>query len=146
MTSPARIAVAALLILSAACAANADPAQDAAATDPSRIPPAVFPHDLHADDMEIECNVCHHETDATPLSLPHPEFFADFWIDCAICHHETGAALASQHCGTCHHARRGDVSDETLSAKVVIHENCWTCHEVGTGAQASESCAFCHVK
>ena len=132
------------LLIPLAAPAILDPA--AATEDRPALAPAVFPHDMHADDMGIECVVCHHETDAAPLAVPHEEFFDDFWIDCGICHHKAGSALVSQHCSNCHHSTAGDISDETLSAKVVIHKNCWSCHEVGTGAEASKTCAFCHAK
>ncbi len=118
----------------------------AALDDPSRIAPAVFPHDRHAEDMGIECITCHHETNAAPLTLPHKDYFDDFWIDCRICHKESGAAeTAPRRCSGCHHSLTGDIADETLSAKVVIHKNCWSCHEVGTGAEASATCTNCHT-
>jgi hypothetical protein len=64
--------------------------------------------------------------------VPHPEYFHDFWIDCSTCHRKKGEApLEPQACSTCHHERNGDLADETLSAKVVIHKNCWSCHEGG---------------
>jgi hypothetical protein len=130
----------------AAVDANEAAAPAAAADDPSRIAPAVFPHDEHAADMEIECIRCHHETNAAPLTLPHKDYFDDFWIDCTICHKESGAAeLAPRRCSRCHHSPNGDIADETLSAKVVIHKNCWSCHEVGRGAEASATCANCHT-
>ena len=125
---------------------NPDAATEAPARDPSAIGPAVFPHDEHAEDMEIECVECHHETSAAPLSFPHKDYFDDFWIDCTICHHESGAvALTPQGCSKCHHSPNGDIADETLSAKVVIHKNCWSCHDVGTGVEASSTCKDCHV-
>ena len=112
--------------------------------DPS-IPPAVFPHEKHAGEFGVECVKCHHETNAKPLAIPHMDYFNDLWINCGTCHHKAGAeALGPQSCSTCHHARNGDIADETLSAKVVIHKNCWSCHEVGTGAGASATCKTCH--
>ena len=106
---------------------------------------ASFPHDKHVSEFEVECVTCHHETDAKPLSLPHQNYFDDLWIDCGTCHHKAGAeALGPQACSTCHHAKNGDIADETLSAKVVIHKNCWSCHEVGVGASASATCKTCH--
>ena len=106
---------------------------------------ANFPHEKHAGEFEVPCVKCHHETNAKPLSIPHQNYFDDLWIDCGTCHHKAGAeALGPQACSTCHHARNGDIADETLSAKVVIHKNCWSCHEVGTGANASAACKTCH--
>jgi Cytochrome c7 and related cytochrome c len=108
--------------------------------------PANFPHEKHATEFEIECVKCHHETNAKPLSIPHMEYFNDLWIDCGTCHHKAGAeALGPQACSSCHHAQNGDIADETLSAKVVIHKNCWSCHEVGQGASASATCKTCHT-
>lgn len=131
-------------------AATAATSQGAAAGLPAKdwapMGPATFPHDRHVAEFEIECATCHHETNAQPLSIPHPDYFDDLWIDCSICHHKAGAvALESQACSTCHHPQNGDIADETLSAKVVIHKNCWSCHEVGTGAAASATCKTCHT-
>jgi len=105
-----------------------------------------FPHQLHFDDFGIECTECHHETNAAKLEIPHPEYFEDFWIDCQICHHAQTVQRESQKCSSCHPDAPFSIADETLSAKVVIHESCWTCHEVGQGADASTSCSFCHAQ
>ncbi len=107
--------------------------------------PASFPHEKHATEFEIECVKCHHETNAKPLSIPHMDYFDDLWIECGTCHRKAGAeALGPQACSACHHSTNGDIADETLSAKVVIHKNCWSCHEVGVGASASATCKTCH--
>ena len=64
-----------LILVAAGLAAGGPQGEDC---PPDRPPPDVieiessvgvvlFPHDLHAEDMATECNVCHHETDATPL-------------------------------------------------------------------------------
>ena len=131
----------------AAAAATTQGAQAATSgKDWSPVGKASFPHDKHVTDFEIECVKCHHETNAKPLSIPHQNYFDDLWIDCGTCHHKAGAsALGPQACSTCHHSRNGDIADETLSAKVVIHKNCWSCHEVGTGAAASATCKTCHT-
>jgi hypothetical protein len=105
-----------------------------------------FPHQLHFDDFGIECSECHHETDAAQLSIPHPSYFEDFWIDCQICHHAGTSPRESQKCSSCHPEAPFSIADETLSAKVVIHQSCWSCHEVGKAAEASTNCAFCHSK
>jgi hypothetical protein len=106
---------------------------------------AVFPHQKHVDELQIECTACHHETNAATLHFPHEDYFDDFWIDCKICHHEQGAVkLEAQACSNCHHTRPKDIADETLSAKVVIHKNCWQCHPTEKGAEASQNCKFCH--
>lgn len=105
-----------------------------------------FPHFDHVDAFGLECKDCHHETNAAALVIPHEDYFEDFWIDCAICHHEPGSAtLEAQTCSNCHPKRPENIADETLSAKVVIHKNCWECHDSGTGAEASSNCAFCHT-
>lgn len=109
------------------------------------LPPAFFPHDAHVGDMGIDCVTCHHETNAAPLSLPHPDYFEDFWIDCKICHNESAvAASAPKACSECHHSQNGNIADQTLSTKVVIHKSCWSCHTVTTGVGASSTCRFCH--
>ena len=106
----------------------------------------IFPHDEHSEEMEVECEECHHETNAASLEFPHPQLFTDFWVDCQICHHEPGAPdLEPQSCSSCHRATTEDAADETLSAKVVIHQLCWSCHEIGVGAEASEVCEDCHT-
>jgi len=104
-----------------------------------------FPHDFHIDDLELDCGDCHHETNAARLVMPHDDYFDDFWIDCTICHKTDGdVSLDPQACGDCHPATPRDSADETLSAKVVIHQNCWECHDSGTGAEAAENCSNCH--
>jgi len=115
-------------------------------TMPSSAGEITFPHQQHVEDFEIECKSCHHEVNATKLEFPHEDYFDDFWIDCKICHHESGNKKAeAQACSNCHHKSPSNITDETLSATVVIHKNCWECHEVGTGAEASQSCGTCHT-
>ena len=103
-----------------------------------------FPHSMHAADLEIECVTCHHETNATALRMPHPEYFEDFWIDCQTCHRAGASPTSPQACSACHHSSHTAIADETLSAKVVIHQSCFGCHEGGTGQDAARSCGFCH--
>lgn len=106
---------------------------------------ANFPHEKHVEEQKIECVQCHHETNAKALTMPHQKYFEDFWIDCNICHRpKTAEPLGPQACSACHHLQSGDIADETLSAKVVMHKSCWACHEVGTGAAASATCKTCH--
>jgi len=113
---------------------------------PSLMGEVIFPHDEHSDEFELDCEECHHETNAAPLEFPHPQMFDDFWVDCEICHHPAGSAdLEPQSCAHCHHSSNGNAADETLSAKVVIHQLCWKCHEVGVGVEASEGCENCHT-
>lgn len=106
-----------------------------------------FPHKFHSEDLEIECQTCHHETNATKLNMPHKDYFKDFWIDCSICHKGDGSTVSEpMSCSKCHHSSPVDIADETLSAKVVIHKKCWECHEIGKGQQASRGCKNCHIK
>lgn len=136
------------LLSSAGSMAVPDPQQappTADAEDPAAIGAAVFPHDEHVEDFEIDCVECHHETNAAPLRFPHEDYFDDFWIDCRICHHEQAPdAMGPRACSECHHTSNGNIADQTLSAKVVIHKNCWECHDTGTGAEASAACTDCH--
>ncbi len=112
---------------------------------PSSAGEVVFPHQFHFEELEVECSDCHHETNAAKLQLPHDNYFDDFWIDCKICHHDSEVTgQVAQACSACHHDSPVNIADETLSSKVVIHQNCWGCHEVEKGAEASRSCALCH--
>ena len=115
-------------------------------TSPSHLGEVEFPHLLHVDDLEIPCEDCHHETNATVLDVPHEDYFEDFWIDCTTCHHPSGEITQQpQACSSCHPASPRTIADETLSAKVVIHQNCWDCHDRGTGAEAFANCKDCHT-
>lgn len=106
----------------------------------------IFDHEEHAEEMELECDECHHETNAAPLNIPHEEYFHDLWIDCEACHREAGSPdLEPQSCYGCHDTTLRDIADERLSTKVILHQNCWTCHEVETAVEASESCEICHT-
>lgn len=113
---------------------------------PSTAGEVSFPHEMHFEELGLECELCHHEINASALNIPHEEYFDDFWIDCAICHRTDGSAkLEAESCSTCHHASPVDIADETLSSTVVIHKNCWGCHEIGTGSEASSNCSLCHI-
>jgi hypothetical protein len=106
----------------------------------------IFDHEEHAEEMELECDECHHETNAAPLDFPHEQYFHDLWIDCDTCHREAGSPdLEPQSCYECHDTTLRDIADERLSSKVILHQNCWACHEVETGVEASESCETCHT-
>jgi hypothetical protein len=112
---------------------------------PSTIGEVIFPHLWHIEDFEIECQECHHEIRATALHMPHEEYFEDFWIECGVCHKSDGPPEGgAMACSDCHHERPNGIADQTLSSKVVIHQNCWDCHDIGTGAEASAECSFCH--
>lgn len=107
--------------------------------------PAWFPHQRHFTELGIACRRCHHDVRAAELKMPHAQYFDDFWIDCRICH-KPGKVIPNmpQPCVTCHRASPRNLADETLSAKVVIHKQCWGCHEAKRGAAASKQCAACH--
>lgn len=107
--------------------------------------PVWFPHERHYIELGIACRRCHHDVRAAALKMPHASYFDDFWIDCRICHKTTKVpSNMPQPCVTCHRVSPRNLADETLSAKVVIHKQCWGCHEAKTGAAASRGCATCH--
>ena len=133
----------ALMASAPALAASEAPVPDEIIS-PTSAGEVVFPHRKHVEDLGYACTECHHETQAAVLKMPHPEYFADFWIDCKICHREAGAPLAPQACSTCHRSSLSNIADQTSSAKVAIHRNCWRCHESGSGEKATASCALCH--
>jgi hypothetical protein len=111
---------------------------------PSSVGEVVFPHQKHVEELAFACTECHHETQAAVLKMPHPQYFTDFWIDCKICHREASTPLAPQACSACHRSSLSNIADQTSSAKVAVHRNCWRCHETGAGEKATASCAFCH--
>ena len=103
-----------------------------------------FPHRAH---IKQKCVTCHHQIHAEALDTPHDDYLDSSWIHCRTCH-DPDTELSGKYykCSECHHSTPENIADETLSAKVVIHEICWSCHEAGTGVEASESCGDCHVK
>lgn len=112
---------------------------------PSSAGEVVFPHQKHFAELGVECKACHHEINAASLKIFHKEYFKDFWVNCKICHHGTGKNTASaQACSSCHHTLPMNITDQTLSAKVVIHKNCLKCHAAANGVEASKNCKFCH--
>ena len=108
---------------------------------------ARFAHDKHSTDYGIKCGACHHATNAVKLKDPHRKYFSDFWIKCNTCHHESKEAKGPRACRECHPANPANIADETLSAKVVIHKNCWQtdCHATSRGEEAGKNCKFCHT-
>ena len=120
-------------------------ADDAPTPEILQLEDVSFPHQLHFDDFGIECGECHHETNAAKLAIPHPSYFEDFWIDCQICHHTQSTLRQPQKCSSCHPDAPFNTADETLSAKVAIHQSCWSCHEIGKATEASVNCAICHA-
>jgi Zn finger protein HypA/HybF involved in hydrogenase expression len=114
-------------------------------TIPSSVGEVVFRHQMHIGDLGIECANCHHQINAKQLNTPHPEYFGSSWINCKTCHDESAKiAQKAYRCSECHQAKPKNISDESLSAKVVIHRQCWKCHAVGTGKEASTGCEKCH--
>lgn len=106
-----------------------------------------FPHKFHVDDLGLECVKCHHQISAEKLETPHPDYLDSSWINCHLCHdpkQDTGKTYYK--CSNCHHENPDNITDETLSSKVVTHRSCWACHESGTGVEASKGCPDCHVK
>jgi uncharacterized CHY-type Zn-finger protein len=108
----------------------------------SSVGEVVFQHEMHFKDRGIACVQCHHQINAKKLSTPHPDYLKSSTVNCQICHKEFAETRYS--CSQCHDAKRRDIADETLSAKVVVHKQCQTCHSVGTGKDASSACALCH--
>ena len=139
-------AVAAILLLAAGVSARADAtAIPAQISFPSSVGEVTFKHEAHFKDRGIQCTECHHQINAKKLETPHPEYFKSSWINCGICHNAAGHAQQSTYaCSGCHRTNPANIADETLSAKVVIHEQCWKCHAVGTDKDASAACALCH--
>ena len=112
---------------------------------PSFVGEVYFPHETHVEDLELDCDECHHEINASALNIPHDEYFDDFWIDCEVCHRTSSTVDdLPMACDECHHHSPVSIADESLSAKVAIHENCWECHDIEEGEDASKNCSFCH--
>lgn len=107
----------------------------------------LFPHNMHVNDLELECAECHHQIHAMELDTPHPDYMTSSWVSCKICHNTDSVKREKYYkCSDCHLTNSEDIADETLSSKVVTHKNCWNCHETGTGVEASQGCAECHIK
>ena len=112
---------------------------------PSSVGEITFRHQMHIKDLSIKCVDCHHQINAKRLNTPHPDYFGSSWINCKTCHDESEKIAQKAYvCSECHQTRPKDIVDETLSAKVVIHKQCWKCHEVSTGKEASKGCEKCH--
>lgn len=112
---------------------------------PSSVGEVTFLHQAHTEDRAIGCVECHHQINAKALKTPHPDYLQSSWINCKACHQEKKPVKPSVYaCSTCHPASPTSIADETLSAKVVIHKQCWNCHAVSTGKEAAKSCESCH--
>jgi hypothetical protein len=107
----------------------------------------VLPHDVHVRDKKLKCARCHHQIHAEDLDTPHAEYLESSLVNCQICHN-TNPENSNKYykCSLCHPSEPADISDETLSSKVVIHKSCWECHDAGTGVEASRGCSNCHTK
>lgn len=113
---------------------------------PSAVGEVTFQHQVHVDDRAIACVECHHQINAKQLTTPHPDYLQSSWINCKLCHDGPGKIKQSVYaCSQCHPTNPKNIADETLSAKVVIHRQCWKCHQVNTGKEASTSCELCHA-
>lgn len=110
---------------------------------PSPIGQVDFPHQMHAEDLGMDCSDCHHPVQAPELQTPHPQYFDQSTVKCQTCHHPAATAPKQQKCSVCHN-NEAVIPNHELSAKVAIHTLCSDCHEIGTGKDASESCSFCH--
>ena len=103
-----------------------------------------FPHKSH---RKLGCNECHHQYKAKVLETPHPDYLTSSWKSCQSCHSEdSGSQKRSRSCSSCHLSDPDNIADETPSSKVALHKSCWKCHISGTGAEASEGCADCHIE
>jgi hypothetical protein len=103
-----------------------------------------FPHKLH---LKMGCTKCHHEVHAEALDTPHPDYLTSSQANCQTCHDANPDTDANDRkCSGCHHSEPENISDETLSSKVVLHKSCWQCHKTATGAEASKGCSKCHLK
>jgi hypothetical protein len=139
-------AVAAALLLALHLPASSQPAAiPAEIIIPSSVGEVTFHHQMHIKDLSIKCADCHHQINAKKLGTPHPDYFKSSWINCALCHNDSEKTKqGSYKCSECHRANPVNIADETLSAKVVIHQQCWKCHPAGTGKEASKGCEKCH--
>jgi hypothetical protein len=141
------LAGAALIVLVAAgLPAQSDTGQiPSLITISSPVGEVTFLHEAHFKDRGIQCAECHHQINAKKLQTPHPDYLESSWINCKVCHEEPGKAKQQIYaCSQCHRTNPVNIADETLSAKVVIHKQCWKCHEMGTAKEAAKSCELCH--
>lgn len=112
---------------------------------PSSVGAVTFHHEMHFKDLSIKCSECHHQIDAKARKTPHPDYLKSSSASCSTCHKDAGKAVQPVYaCSECHRTTPATIADETLSAKVVIHAQCWKCHQVNTGKEASVGCEKCH--
>ena len=112
---------------------------------PSTVGEVTFKHQTHIQERAIACVECHHQINANKLKSPHPDFFKKSSINCELCHNKAEETKQRAYaCSGCHRSNPKNIADETLSAKVVIHQQCWKCHPMSTGKEASAGCEKCH--
>lgn len=136
----------AILLLAANLPAKSETAEIPAERNfPSSVGEIVFHHQMHIKDLAIKCVECHHTINATQLNTPHPDYLKSSSINCETCHDNSEKVKQKAYtCSGCHRTNPTNIADETLSAKVVVHQKCWKCHQVGTGKEASKGCEKCH--
>jgi Zn finger protein HypA/HybF involved in hydrogenase expression len=139
-------AIASVPLMAAAVPASTEPATvPAEIIFPSTVGAVTFHHEMHYKDLAIKCVVCHHAIEAKILVTPHPDYLKSSAIKCEICHRASAATTQKIYtCSVCHPTNPANIADETLSAKVVVHERCWSCHQEGRGKDASAGCEKCH--
>ncbi|HEY7532442.1 MAG TPA: cytochrome c3 family protein [Nitrospiraceae bacterium] len=135
-----------ILLVAAGLPAKSDTGQiPSLMTISSAVGEVTFLHEAHFKDRGIQCAECHHQINAKKLQTPHADYLQSSWINCKVCHEEQGKTKEQIYtCSKCHRTSPVNIADETLSAKVVIHKQCWKCHEVGTAKEAAKSCELCH--
>ena len=146
MTRHCAAVIAAVLLLATSLPANSDSAAMPAERNfPSSVGEVTFHHQMHIQAFAIKCVDCHHSINAKKLNTPHADYVKSSAIKCEICHNESGKVTQKAYtCSGCHRANPTNIADETLSAKVVTHKQCWKCHAVSTGKEASTGCEKCH--
>lgn len=140
------VAIVAILLVSANLPAKSDSAGiPAERIFASSVGEVFFTHQMHFRNRAIACVECHHQMNAKKLATPHPDYLKSSSINCAVCHNGSEKIKQKAYtCSGCHGTNLRDITNETLSAKVVIHQKCWKCHQVGTGKEASKGCEVCH--
>lgn len=146
MTKYFLAALAATLVLAANLPANAGTVVIPVERKfPSSAGEVIFHHEMHIKDLGIKCVECHHAINAKQLNTPHPDYLTSASVKCEVCHNESEKIRQKAYtCSECHRTNPANIADETLSAKVVVHRQCWRCHAVNTGKEASAVCEKCH--
>ncbi len=110
----------------------------------SHVGEVVFPHALHADELGVDCQDCHHGVTAPKLTTPHPTYMEQCSGSCDACHGRKADEACDHNCDHCHSKVINVEHDEIPSRKVALHHTCGACHEIGTGSEASAACSNCH--